>query len=133
MSKAQRRKQRRLFWMLVPLLGVAGSALQWVLPWWSVVILYFFTGLLVAGAIRRPFWLGFLSLGLDWLFTALYRDVQNDSILSTRVVKLFPIPHHPLMLVALTALLGALMGAMALRSGYDLRRIFQNDEARYRP
>lgn len=133
MSKTLRRKQRRLFWMLVPMLLVVGSGLQWILPWWTAVLLYFFTGFLVAGSIRRPFWLGFLAWGLDWFIMALYRDVQNDSILSARVVKLFPVPHQPWVLVFLTALLGAVLGGMALRSGFDLRRLFQNDEARYRP
>jgi hypothetical protein len=51
-------------------------------------------------------------------------DQSNGQILSARVVQLFPVPHHSISLILLTALIGALIAGFAAWSGGSLRRIF---------
>ncbi len=124
MSKLQNRKRRRAFWLILAAIALASLATQLFLPWWTLVLVCFFAGFLSTGIIRFPFWAAFGALFLQWGVWSAFIDQSNGQILSARVVQLFPVPHHSISLILLTALIGALIAGFAAWSGGSLRRIF---------
>ena len=66
---------------------------------------------------------GFLGGGLLWMTYAWLIDVQTESILSEKIVKLFPFD-DPIFLLVLTGLLGAIAGALGALSGNSFRQLF---------
>ena len=90
--------------------------LQYFLPWWTLVI-----GAGVGGYVfGNKGWLSFLSglvgVGMLWYATAMFIDVQTQSILTEKVAKLFP-TKTPGLLFILTAVIGGLPGGFAALTG----------------
>ncbi|RCH54092.1 hypothetical protein DJ568_14515 [Mucilaginibacter hurinus] len=69
----------------------------------------------------KPFWIGFAGAGLAWLALALLKTLPNDNILATRVAALFHLPGW-IYILALTALLGGIVGGLSSLSGSLLRK-----------
>ena len=102
---------------------IASLAAQLLLPWWTLVLVSFFGGFLAGGNIRYPFWAAFLALAIQWGVWSAILDYGNDHILSTRIIKLFPLPHNPVSLILLTAIIGGLIAGFAAWSGGSLRKL----------
>ncbi len=66
---------------------------------------------------------GLFGVGLLWFIHALIISLNNDGILATRVIGLFPLPSSSLLLVFITALIGALVGGFGALTGNRLRYI----------
>ena len=97
--------------------------LPWVLPWWSVVLGAFVSGLLIRGNGFSVFISGFLGGGLVWMLFSWYVDLQTKSILSEKVVGLFPV-EDKLFLIIASGLIGALCGGFGALSGSTFRDLF---------
>ncbi len=80
---------------------------------------------------KSPFLAGFLALFLLWAGWAFWIDLENNSILSERVIRLFPLPHNSLSLILLTGFLGGLINGMAMLTGDIFRRFFLPEEEKY--
>jgi hypothetical protein len=91
------------------------------LPWWSLAVAAF----LVAVAIHQRWWKallsGFLGVFILWAILAWLRDGPNDSILSKKVAQLFSLGESPILLILVTAFIGALVAGMSALSGSFLR------------
>lgn len=87
------------------------------LPWWGIIIpcLVFGAWLMEGGA--RAFLIGFLAGGLAWFLQALYIDIANESILSTRIAEMMGVGSHWIILLA-TFFIAALIGGIATLTGY---------------
>lgn len=123
MSKLQNRKRRKAFWITFLAILFASLAAQLFLPWWTLVLVSFFGGFLAGGNIRYPFWAAFLALSIQWGVWSAFLDYGNNHILSTRIIKLFPLPHNPVSLILLTAIVGGLIAGFAAWSGGSLKSI----------
>lgn len=97
--------------------------LELFLPWWSVIIAAFLVNLWlpIKGAI--DFMGGFLGVGLLWFVYAWLIDSNSASILSDRIAELFSLPNGSFM-IALSGLVGGIVGGFAALSGSQFRRIF---------
>ncbi|WP_258097987.1 hypothetical protein [Marinoscillum pacificum] len=93
------------------------------LPWWSLIVVAFLVGFGIPGNGINQFIAGFLGGGLLWMTYAWLIDVQTESILSEKIVKLFPLD-DPIFLLVLTGLLGAIAGALGALSGNSFRQLF---------
>lgn len=91
-------------------------ALQYFLPWWTLIIGAAGAGYWVGSKGFVAFGAGFLGVALLWLVTAITIDVQTSSILTEKVAKLFPTQSTSLLLL-LTALVGGLCGGFAGLTG----------------
>lgn len=105
------------------------SGLQIFFPWWSIALAAFF----VSAALKSKYAIlafleGFLGVGLLWLAYTFYIDNNTNSILSNKIVQLFPYIDTPLMLIVFSALVGGLVGAMSSLSGHYLRSIFEKQD-----
>jgi len=101
-----------------------GAALALVLPWWSVAIAAFLVAIPFTGKGLSAFGSGFAAIGLLWGGYALAIGLQTDFILSAKMAQLFKVG-SPLLLVALTAALGGLIGGLSSLTGYYLKALFQ--------
>lgn len=91
------------------------------LPWWSIALVAFVIGFLIPQGIGRSFLSGFTGIFLLWALLALWIDWKNESILSHKIAQLFPLGGHSVLLILVTALIGALVGGFAAMSGASLR------------
>ncbi|GAA4460589.1 hypothetical protein GCM10023093_03530 [Nemorincola caseinilytica] len=94
---------------------------EWLLPWWSIALVAFTVSVMAALRPGKAFLTGMCGVGLWWLIAALYRDIPNHHILSTRMAELFHLPGYGFY-IALTVLIGALTGGMAAAAGALVNR-----------
>lgn len=100
------------------------------LPWWSVAIVAFAAGAFISDNSINAFIAGVLGVGLLWFGMALYINFSLDSKLPERVAALFQFS-SPVLLAAITGVVGAIVGGLAGLSGSYFRKLFVT-ETRYK-
>jgi len=110
------------FLLAVLLTAAFGFIAGKFLPWWSIAVVAFFVALLLPQRIGKSFLSGFLGIFLLWSIIALWIDANNNSLLSSKVASLFPLGGSSVLLIIVTALIGALVGGFAALSGASLRK-----------
>lgn len=113
----------------VTLTALLGLGFQWILPWWSVAIAAFLGGTITREQVRWGFLVGFLGIGLLWLFHAWGIHLQTDGILSDRVAGMFGVGSG-MALVFLTGLLGGLVGGLGGMTGAAFRELVAREGRR---
>lgn len=103
------------------LIAVASFIAGLYLPWWSIAIVSFLIALLIPQGVGRSFLSGFAGIFLLWGGLALWIDAANESILSRKIAQLFMLGGHSILLILVTALVGALVAGFAAMSGASLR------------
>ena len=131
MSQLTIRKRRAWFWYRMLICIVVSAAVQYVSPWWSLIPVAMLIGFLTAPKNKSPFLAGFLAMFILWGAWSFYIDLQNDSILSERVIRLFPLPSNAISLILLTGFLGGLINGFAMLTGDIFRRFFLPEEEKY--
>lgn len=96
---------------------------SWYLPWWSITLVAFLIGFFIPGGSFNVFISGFLGGGLLWMAYAWYLDIQTNSILTDKVVQLFPFDDKILLIIS-TGFVGALCGAFGAVTGNSFRQLF---------
>jgi hypothetical protein len=114
--------------MLFLIILILSFASGYFLPWWVVAIAAFLAAFFIGKTPRGSFWSGFAAVFIGWTVLALFKSIPNDHILASRVVQLFPLPNNWLYLLAITALIGGLVGGMASLSGVYLKKAFQKNK-----
>jgi hypothetical protein len=92
------------------------------LPWWTIAAAAFVVSALIPQTPRRAFFSGFLALFLLWGGMALGIDLANESILSARVAGLLHLGGSTAALIAVTGLVGALIGGGGALTAAFLRK-----------
>ena len=90
--------------------------LQYFLPWWTLALGAFVGGYVFGNNGWVSFLSGFLAVGLLWFSTALFIDIQTQSILTEKVARIFP-TKTPALLFLLTAIIGGLPAGFAALTG----------------
>lgn len=91
------------------------------LPWWSIAVVGFLTGLLTGQRGLFAFLSGFIGLFILWGGLAWWIDSNNGSILSERIARLLPLGGSSVALILVTALLGGIVAGLASLTGSLLR------------
>lgn len=94
---------------------------QWFLPWWVIVPIALVVSMLTALKPGRAFVAGFCGVALWWLVAALWQDIPNHHILSSRMAQLFSLPGYDFF-IALSIIVGGLTGGLAALSGALINR-----------
>ncbi|MBK6935524.1 MAG: hypothetical protein IPH18_00495 [Chitinophagaceae bacterium] len=106
--------------ILTALLGFIAGLLSFS-PWWGFAI----TSLLVAVLVHQKPWkaflAGFIALFLLWGGLAWWIDIQNSGVLSVRIASILPLGGNKILLILVTAFVGALVSGLAALSGSYLR------------
>jgi hypothetical protein len=105
------------------LIAVLGYFLPFYLPWWILFVVAFSVGALIPGNGFNVFNAGFLGGGLVWMGLSFKIDMETNSILSEKMVELFPIADATFLLIA-AGIIGALVGGFGAITGNSLRQIF---------
>lgn len=91
------------------------------LPWWSIAIVAFAVAFFLVPNIGAGFLSGFTGIFILWGLLALWIDIKNESILTHKIAQLFPLGGSSVLLIVITALVGALVGGFAAMAGSSLR------------
>ena len=86
-------------------------------PWWSIAIVAFLVALVMGQFIGRSFLAGFLGIFLLWTVVSLWIDIKNEHILSHKIAQVFPLGGSSVLLILITAFIGALVAGFAAMSG----------------
>jgi len=100
---------------------VLAAAAEYFFPWWTIAVVAFIIAFIAGLRPGKSFLSGFVSIGLLWLAWALWADVANDHILSIKMAALFKLPNY-ILFIAVTTLVGALVGGLAAWSGGLMKR-----------
>lgn len=92
------------------------------LPWWSFVITNFIISIILVQKPVNAFLSGALGIGLLWLGLSLVIDNQNQHLLSTKVANILPLNGSFSKLIAITTLIGFLLGGFASLTGSFIRK-----------
>lgn len=108
------------FILTILLIAVLSFIAGIYLPWWSIAIISFLVALLLHQSMGRSFLAGFLGIFLLWTLIAVWIDLKNQSILSTKIAELFPLAGSNILLILVTALVGSIVSGFAALSGCSL-------------
>lgn len=113
--------------ILINILVIAISA--WILStfvaWWMIAVVPFVVAVSAKQKAGKAFLLGFVSIGLLWLYLILKTDLANESILSIRIAQLFGLGHTLFLVV--NVFLGSLIGGLGGWSGAAMRRLMKSN------
>ena len=93
------------------------------LPWWGFDPVVAIISVLIPQRPGPAFLSGFLGLFLLWGLLAWFLDAANNSILSAKIALILPLGGSSVLLILVTALVGALVGGGASLSGSFLQRV----------
>jgi len=93
-----------------------------ILPYWFIMILIGFSSVMIGQKGLASFLAGGLGMGLAWLAQALYISADSGSSLPNKIGELMGLGSG-MTLVAITALLGFLLGAFSAWTGSLLRNM----------
>ncbi len=92
-------------------------------PWWVLIAVSFLVSFGLYGNGFNVFISGFLGGGILWLCYAWFLDSSTKSILSEKIVQLFPF-EDPFMLIIATGIIGGLAAALGAITGNSFRLLF---------
>jgi len=110
------------FTVTIILIAVLAFAMGLYLPWWSIAIAAFIVAALIQQRPIISFLSGFIGIFLLWFVLAMIIDVRNQHILSKKLAQLLPLNGNTFLLVLITALVGALVGANAALTASFLKK-----------
>ena len=96
-------------------------------PWWIVAVCAFVINLFLPSKGFNAFLSGFLGVGLLWLLFAWLIDLDTSSLLTEKVASVLTLTDSSL-LVALTGLVGGLVGGFAAMSGSLFRNLRHSED-----
>ncbi|RVT96564.1 hypothetical protein EOD41_19835 [Mucilaginibacter limnophilus] len=112
-----------LFAIILALTFISG----FILPWWVCAIIAFAAALLIRTK-GSAFLCGFSAVAVAWLGLALLKTLPNENILAQRMAKLFHLPNW-LLLLAVTIIIGGLVGGFSALTGVLFRKAFITKKA----
>jgi hypothetical protein len=105
--------------VLTALLSVAACL---YLPWWSIAIVAFIVAAVIPQKPLASFLAGFTALFLLWGSLSWYISSSNNDLLAHKVSLLLLQMDSPVVLVLITAFIGALVAGFAALSGSFVRK-----------
>jgi len=94
-----------------------------MMPWWILILISFVVGFIIYGNGFNVFVSGFLSGTALWLTYAWFLDFMTESILSAKLVLLFPVDES-FMLIVVSGIIGGLAAGLGATTGNSLRLLF---------
>ena len=91
------------------------------LPWWSIAIAAFIVSVIINQRSGIAFLSGFLGIFVLWAGLAWWIDMSNQGVLSGKIALLLPLGGNSVLLILVTAFIGALVGGFGALTGSYLR------------
>ncbi|WP_462265959.1 hypothetical protein [Mucilaginibacter sp.] len=109
--------------MLIIIIFALVFACGFFLPWWVLAIICFAAAFWLARSGSQAFWSGLLAVAIAWMLLALFQSMPNNHVLASQVATLFYLPNW-MLLLAITGLIGGLVGGFAGAGGYWVQQAF---------
>lgn len=109
------------FWIPILVAAIFSFGLSFISPWWIVVPVCLMVSFLFKVKIKHAFLMGFCAIFFLWFAQSFFIDMQNDSILSSKIGELFQ-GLSSLLLTGITGLLGGILGGLGSQIGAELNR-----------
>lgn len=106
----------------VLLIALISLLAQFILPWWSLVVVAFVVCFWRSPGGGKAFLYGFAGVALVWLAYALLIHVRTDGIFTGRMSELLFKTHSAVIPMVVTAILGGLVGGLGGLSGFYVRQ-----------
>ena len=116
------------FLLTILTIAVAAAITEWFAPWWTAAIVAAIAGYVSSLSTGKAFLAGFCGIALLWLVFALWRDIPNNHILSTRMAQLFTLSSYVLYILV-TGVIGGIVGGLSAWSGAHLRFLLRPSTA----
>ena len=110
------------FFVSILLTAILSLAIGFYMSWWSIAIGAFLVAAFIRQSPGRAWLSGFLGIFLLWAGLSWWIDIKNQGILAQKIAVLFPLGGSVLLLVLLTAFIGALVGGFAALTGSYTRK-----------
>ena len=123
LSKLFKQNKMRLILQIL-VTAFLGLILAQFMPWWSVAIAAAAAGYFFKGHRGKSFLAGFLGIFLLWFLAALYIKISTGSDFPDRFAMLFPFPLSGTALMAVSGVIGGLVGGFGAFTGDSLQRMF---------
>jgi hypothetical protein len=91
------------------------------LPWWGIAGAALLVAVLVHQKAGKAFLAGLLGVFLLWAGLAWWIDMKNNGVLSQKVANILPLGGNTILLIAVTGIVGGLVGGLAAMTGSFLR------------
>jgi hypothetical protein len=114
--------QKMKFIVAILLTALLGFAIGFYMGWWSIAIAAFLVAIFIRQGPGRAWLSGFLGIFLLWAVLAWWIDIKNQSILSQKVAEVFPLGGSVLLLILVTAFIGALVAGFGALTGSYARK-----------
>lgn len=108
--------------LLTALLAYTAFLYSNIIPWWGFSIGAFVVGLVVPQRAWVSWLSGFSGLFICWAVLAWNMDKENAGLLSAKMAMILPLGGSSILLVFITAFIGALISGFAALSGAFLHR-----------
>ena len=112
-----------IFLFRLILIAIFSFLFALMMPWWSAILSSALIAFVLTGNNLNAFLSGFLGVGLVWMVTAWKIDIDTNSILSLKIVTLFPFEDKNLLIV-FTGVIGAVAGGLGAFLGNSFRQLF---------
>ena len=111
----------------IVLIAVGSAALQSYFPWWTAVCVALVVEAVLGKGGATKFFSGFYGVAIPWIVLALYIDMNNNSILSERILEMFKLPPYGFVMVIVTGLVGGMMGGLGSLVGGWIKQAWTNE------
>lgn len=110
------------FFISILLIALLSFAAGLYTPWWSIAVVAFIVAVLIPQKPFIGFLSGFIALFFLWGITAFVISSNNGDILAHKISLVVLKMDNPLLLIIMTAFIGALVAGFAALAGSYLRK-----------
>ena len=110
------------FFITLILTALLAFAFCLFLPWWSIAIAAFIVAALIPQKPGKAFYTAFIALLLLWGGLSFWMSNNNQHVLAHKISQLILKMDNPMLLILITALIGALVAGFAALAGSYLRK-----------
>ena len=110
------------FFISLILTALLAFAFCLFLPWWSIAIAAFIVAALIPQKPGKAFYTAFIALLLLWGGLSFWMSNNNQHVLAHKISQLILKMDNPMLLILITALIGALVAGFAALAGSYLRK-----------
>ncbi len=111
------------FLLKVILIAAITFGLQFIAPWWCIAIAPFLINIIIKTKGFSAFFSGFFGIFCLWLLQAFLTNAMSEGLLIQGMSEILPTQGNVMILMAFTATIGGLVGALSAYAGNALRNI----------
>lgn len=108
---------------------IATAVFQFFAPWWTIALIPFLVCTWRPNSPLRSFVVSFAAIALLWFSYSLYLHVNSEGAMSNRIATIFSLPSG-VWLLAVTTLIGGIVGGLAGLTGTFVRQLFEIERPR---